>query len=143
MENLNHSSKSTLIDIPACMSANCFQILGTYIYVHSVLILTFCRYTELIRQRCGVKGKMGKSDRKVPAQPNVFKGKDGKVSRYNMRKFAELPYHLIGSRRVQNLCDEVLFNYHWLHSKISAMPIDAILKDFIYALTIIDDPLLR
>ena len=60
-----------------------------------------------------------------------------------MRKFAELPFHLIGSHRVQNLCTEILFNYHWLHSKISAMPIDAILKDFIHALTIIDEPLLK
>ena len=81
--------------------------------------------------------------RKMPAQPNVFKGTDGKVARYNMRKFGELPYHLIGSNRVADLCEQVLFNYHWLHSKISAMPITAILNDFMHALTIIDEPNLR
>ena len=86
---------------------------------------------------------MGQSDRKMPAQPNVFMGTDGKISRYNLRKFAELPYHLIGSSRIQDLCDQVLFNYHWLHSKISAVPIMNILEDFQLALTIIHDPTLR
>ena len=70
-------------------------------------------------------------------------GTDGKISRYNMRKFAELPFHLIGSNRVQDLCDNVLFNYHWLHSKISAVPIMNILEDFSHALTVIKDPILR
>ena len=60
-----------------------------------------------------------------------------------MRKFAELPFHLIGSNRVQDLCDNVLFNYHWLHSKISAVPIMNILEDFSHALTVIKDPILR
>ena len=86
---------------------------------------------------------MGESDRKLPAQPNVFKGPDGKVSRYNMRKFAELPFHLIGSGRVVDLCDQVLFNYLWLHAKISAVPIDSILDDFTRALPAINDPALK
>ena len=59
----------------------------------------FIRITELLRQRCGVKGRSGDADRKVPAQPNVFIGGDGKVSRYNLRKFGELPFHLIRAGR--------------------------------------------
>ena len=79
----------------------------------------------------------------MPAQPNVFKGNDGKVSRYNLRKFAELPFHLIGSARTVDLCDHVLFNYYWLHAKISAVPILNILEDFTRALSLIHDPPLR
>lgn len=88
-------------------------------------------------------GQKGHSDRKMPAQPNVFKGNDGKVSRYNLRKFAELPFHLIGSARTVDLCDHVLFNYYWLHAKISAVPILNILEDFTRALSLIHDPPLR
>ena len=101
------------------------------------------RQTELHRVRFKVTGKTGHSDRKMPAQPNVFKGNDGKVSRYNLRKFAELPFHLIGSARTLDLCDHVLFNYYWLHAKISAVPILNILEDFTRALTLIHDPPLR
>jgi hypothetical protein len=60
-----------------------------------------------------------------------------------MRKFAELPFHLIGSGRLVDLCDQVLFNYHWLHAKISAVPIDGVLDDFTRALSIITDPELK
>jgi hypothetical protein len=31
----------------------------------------------------------------VTAQPLVFLSQDGSVSRFNLRKFSELPYHLI------------------------------------------------
>lgn len=40
------------------------------------------RFTELHRQRFGIREKQGKADRKVPSQPNVFYGNDGKVSRW-------------------------------------------------------------
>ena len=103
----------------------------------------FFRQTELHRVRFKVTGQKGHSDRKMPAQPNVFKGNDGKVSRYNLRKFAELPFHLIGSARTVDLCDHVLFNYYWLHAKISAVPILNILEDFTRALSLIHDPPLR
>lgn len=33
--------------------------------------------------------KEGEADRKVPLQPLVFIGKDGKVSRYNLRKVSK------------------------------------------------------
>ena len=107
------------------------------------LFFYFFRQTELHRVRFKVTGQKGHSDRKMPAQPNVFKGNDGKVSRYNLRKFAELPFHLIGSARTVDLCDHVLFNYYWLHAKISAVPILNILEDFTRALSLIHDPPLR
>ena len=41
------------------------------------------RITELHRQRDKkVKGRIGEADRRVPKQPNVFIGTDGKVARY-------------------------------------------------------------
>jgi hypothetical protein len=36
--------------------------------------------------RFNLAEKEGEADRKVPLQPLVFVGKDGKVSRYNLRK---------------------------------------------------------
>ena len=54
--------------------------------------------------------------------------------RYNLRKFAELPHNLIGSSQIEDLCREVLFNYRWLHAKISAGPITFVLEDFVTAI---------
>jgi hypothetical protein len=42
-----------------------------------------------------VQERTGEADRKVTAQPLVFLSQDGSVSRFNLRKFSELPYHLI------------------------------------------------
>ena len=56
---------------------------------------------------------------------------------YNLRKFGELPYHLINAGRIIDLCEHVLFNYHWLHAKISAVPIDQALEDFTRAIKVI------
>ena len=47
----------------------------------------------------------------VPPMPLVFLTKDGKISRYNLRKFGELPYHLVRCRQFDDLCVNVLFNY--------------------------------
>ena len=56
---------------------------------------------------------------------------------YNLRRFGELPYHLINAGRITDLCEHVLFNYHWLHAKISAVPIDQALEDFTRAISVI------
>ena len=44
--------------------------------------------TEIVffSKRFNLAEKEGEADRKVPLQPLVFVGKDGKVSRYNLRK---------------------------------------------------------
>ena len=47
----------------------------------------------------------------VLPMPLVFLTKDGKISRYNLRKFGELPYHLVRCRQFDDLCVNVLFNY--------------------------------
>ena len=45
--------------------------------------MTYFRITELHRQRDKkVTGRVGEADRRVPRQPNVFIGTDGKVARY-------------------------------------------------------------
>ncbi|XP_055685545.1 NACHT and WD repeat domain-containing protein 2 [Lutzomyia longipalpis] len=97
------------------------------------------KFTEIQRHRFGLTEKEGSADRKVPVQPLVFYNKDGKVSRYNLRKFGELPFHLVRSRRFTDLYENVLFNYDWLHAKLSSCPLQAVLADFEDASTNIDD----
>ena len=62
---------------------------------------------------------------------------------YNMRKFSELPHHLIGAEKVQDLCDKILFNYLWLHAKISSGPISFVLEDFQKAIQFLQDFTIR
>ncbi|XP_068248399.1 NACHT and WD repeat domain-containing protein 2 [Palaemon carinicauda] len=88
------------------------------------------KYTEIQRHRFNLKSKEGLADRKVPAQPLVFYNKEGKITRYNLRKFGELPFHLIRARRFEDLYKYVLFNYQWLHAKLSSCPLQAVLSDF-------------
>ncbi|EEB13481.1 conserved hypothetical protein [Pediculus humanus corporis] len=88
------------------------------------------KYTEIQRHRFNLTDKEGSADRKVPIQPLVFYSKDGKVSRYNLRKFNELPFHMVRARRFTDLYKHVLFNYEWLHAKLSSCPLQAVLSDF-------------
>ena len=67
---------------------------------------------------------------KVASQPLVYLDKDGFLSRFNLRKFSELPFHLIRARRYDDLFSEVLFNYSWLHAKLSSSPLDTVIADF-------------
>ncbi|XP_060534320.1 NACHT and WD repeat domain-containing protein 2 [Cylas formicarius] len=97
------------------------------------------KYTEIQRHRFNLTDKEGIADRKVPVQPLVFYSKDGKVSRYNLRKFGELPFHLVRSRRFRDLYENVLFNYEWLHAKLSSCPLQAVLADYEDATLNIDD----
>lgn len=41
-----------------------------------------------------------------------------------------MPFHLVRSRRFKNLYEHVLFNYEWLHAKLSSCPLQAVLADF-------------
>ena len=87
-------------------------------------------YSELQRSRFGLTDKKGDSDRKVPAMPLEYTDASGKVIRFNLRKLNEYPYHLIRSHRYDVLFEEVLFNYNFLHAKLSCMPLTALLSDF-------------
>ncbi|KAI8121835.1 NACHT and WD repeat domain-containing protein 2 [Lucilia cuprina] len=88
------------------------------------------KFTEIQRHRFGLTEKEGSADRKVPIQPLVFTSKDGSSKRYNLRKFGELPFHFVRSRRFKDLFEHVLFNYEWLHAKLSSCPLQAVLADF-------------
>ncbi|GAB6024674.1 hypothetical protein CHUAL_009808 [Chamberlinius hualienensis] len=128
-----------------------FKNLNMAIYFHSMIADYYSgiwgggnpkpfRFTEVQRHRFGLTEKEGVADRKVPLQPLVFYGKDGKVARYNLRKFGELPFHLVRSRRFDDLFSDVLFNYEWLHAKVSSCPLQAVLQDFEDAYQNYEDP---
>lgn len=74
------------------------------------------QYTDLQKQRFGVIESEGLADRKVPKQPNIFHGKDS--DRYNCRKLNELPYHLLRSKRLEELYSLCMFNYEFLQAKV-------------------------
>ncbi|XP_043496559.1 NACHT and WD repeat domain-containing protein 2 [Polistes fuscatus] len=97
------------------------------------------KFTEIQRHRFNLADKEGLADRKVPEQPLAFYSKEGTISRYNLRKFGELPFHLVRSRRFKDLFENVLFNYEWLHAKLSSCPLQAVLSDFEDACTFIDN----
>lgn len=44
------------------------------------------KFTEIQRHRFNLADKEGAADRKVPIQPLMFHSKDGKITRYNLRK---------------------------------------------------------
>jgi hypothetical protein len=87
-------------------------------------------YTQHQRQKFNIKERQGAADRKVAAQPLVYLGKDGQLARFNLRKFSELPFHLIRAQMFEELFNEVLFNYQWLHAKLSSCPLEAVISDF-------------
>ena len=60
-------------------------------------------------------------------------------SRYNLRKFGELPYHLVRCKQFEDLYVNVLFNYQWLYAKMSACPLQAVLGDFEDACSHVED----
>ncbi|XP_058799223.1 NACHT and WD repeat domain-containing protein 2 isoform X2 [Phymastichus coffea] len=97
------------------------------------------KFTEIQRHRFNLQDKEGVADRKVPEQPLAFYSKEGSITRYNLRKFGELPYHLVRARRFNDLFESVLFNYEWLHAKLSSCPLQAVLSDFEDACLNIDD----
>ena len=70
------------------------------------------RYTEIQKHMFKLKSKDSSADRQVPSQPLAFyKSNSGRVTRYNLRKFSELPFQLVRCYRYKDLYDHVLFNY--------------------------------
>lgn len=127
-----------------------FKNMNMAMYFHSMIADYFLgiwgggrakpfKYTEIQRHRFNLTDKEGVADRKVPEQPLAFYSKEGKLSRYNLRKFGELPYHFIRARRFQDLFQNVLFNYKWLHAKLSSCPLQAVLSDYEDACINIED----
>lgn len=54
-------------------------------------------------------------------------------------QFGELPFHLVRSKRFTDLYANVLFNYQWLHAKLSSCPLQSVLSDFEDACANIED----
>jgi hypothetical protein len=110
-------------------------------------------FTPGLKAMLGRKEKFEHADRKVPLQPLIFgggtsssplpgagfggggfrhrggSGANGAV-RYNLRKLSELPHHLLESKRFAELRDEVLYNYHWIYTKLKATSLQDVLSDF-------------
>lgn len=114
------------------------------IYIHSVLVHYYLgtwgggrkkpfRYSSIQVQQLGLPMAESEADRKVPMQPLQFACEGQKKVRYNLRKLSELPFHLVNCRRVADLKREVLFNYNWLHAKITSMSLHDVLADFRFA----------
>ena len=101
------------------------------------------KFTEIQKHRFGLKSKDSEADRQIPAMPLVYFNKMGEISRYNLRKFGELPFHLIRSKNYDDLYSHVLFNYQWLYRKMCACPLQKILSDFEDAFNHIDDPVAK
>ncbi len=96
-------------------------------------------YTELQRQKFNLPTTAGIEDRFVPDQPHFYTDADENILHYNLRKFSELPYHLVRCKRFDDLYVEVLFNFKWLHAKLSCMSLSSIVGDYDYALDHKDD----
>ena len=125
-----------------------------YLYFHSYMSDYFLgtygggipkpfRYTEIQKHTFNLKSKDDNKDRQVPAMPLAFRNKQGKITRYNLRKFTELPFQLLGCFRYKELYDNVLFNYHWLYAKMCAVPLPEVLGNFEYACLAIEDAAAR
>ena len=97
------------------------------------------KFTEIQKHRFGLKSKDSEADRQIPAMPLVYFNKDGEISRYNLRKFGELPYHLVRCKQFDDLYANVLFNYQWLYRKLCARPLQSVLGDFEDAFQHLDD----
>ena len=69
------------------------------------------------------------ADRLVPAQPLTFQGDT--VTRYNKRKYDQVPRHLVLAGRLNELNELVLFSYEWLYNKTKALSLEHILADFV------------
>ena len=112
-----------------------------YLYFHSYMsdyflgtygggILKPFRYTEIQKHTFHLKSKDDNKDRQVPAMPLAYYNRQGKLTRYNLRKFTELPFQLVRCFRYKDLYDNVLFNYQWLYHKMCALPLPEVLCDF-------------
>jgi hypothetical protein len=97
------------------------------------------KYTEVQRHRFGLKSKEAEADRQVPEMPLAYKSESTGGTRYNLRKLGELTHHLARAGRTEDLCRHCLFNYHWLHAKLSAEPLSSLLADFEDAVPFLED----
>ncbi|CAF5124239.1 unnamed protein product, partial [Rotaria magnacalcarata] len=84
------------------------------------------QFSENQKRMFNLQTTDGEADRKVPAQPVIFtasttatNASNTSTVRYNLRKLSELPFQLIRSQREDDLYTHVLFNYDFIHAKLS------------------------
>ena len=71
------------------------------------------------------------ADRLVAKQPLVFAYKENMENVvFNLRKFSELPYALIGAKMLDCLEENVLCNYDWFITKLRATSFRDVINDF-------------
>ncbi|CAF0731081.1 unnamed protein product [Brachionus calyciflorus] len=71
------------------------------------------------------------ADRLCPLQPLQFESFHAYVKpRFNLRKLALMPYHLVNADMIDELYKNVFFNIDWIYAKIRAFDIYSVLYDF-------------
>lgn len=109
-----------------------FKNMNMALYFHSMIADYFLgiwgggnpkpfKYTEIQRHRFNLTDKEGVADRKVPMQPLVFYNKDGKVSRYNLRKVNEIKNFF--KKKMKSSFLSSLENYHSIWSDLGDLRI--------------------
>jgi hypothetical protein len=94
------------------------------------------QFSENQKRMFNLTSTDGEADRKVPAQPLIFTTNNGLINsssstiRYNLRKLSELPFQLIHAQREEDLYNHVLFNYDFIHAKLSCMPLNNCIFDY-------------
>ncbi|CAF3996393.1 unnamed protein product, partial [Rotaria magnacalcarata] len=95
------------------------------------------QFSENQKRMFNLQTTDGEADRKVPAQPVIFtasttatNASNTSTVRYNLRKLSELPFQLIRSQREDDLYTHVLFNYDFIHAKLSSMPLNSCIFDY-------------
>ncbi|CAM4872504.1 unnamed protein product [Rotaria socialis] len=95
------------------------------------------QFSENQKRMFNLQTTDGEADRKVPAQPVIFtasttatNANNTSTIRYNLRKLSELPFQLTRSQREDDLYTHVLFNYDFIHSKLSSMPLNSCIFDY-------------
>jgi NACHT domain- and WD repeat-containing protein len=105
------------------------------------------QFSENQKRMFNLTSTDGEADRKVPAQPLIFAknsaAADTAPVRYNLRRLSELPYQLIRAQREEDLYKHVLFNYDFLHAKLSCMPLNLCIFDYESALEVTFDKEVR
>lgn len=94
-------------------------------------------YSDIAMKRLKPRNRQTAALRYVPAQPLIFKSYEKGVvetstekARYNLRKLNQLPYHLAHAGRHLSLMSQVLFNYEWIHAKLTAVSVQKVISDY-------------
>jgi len=69
------------------------------------------------------------TDRQIASQPLLFGDK-----KYNFRKIAEFPHHLLHSKQIANLKHSVLCNFEWVYTKLKAVGYILLMQDYVASL---------